>query len=99
MTLSGEPIEVVETNGEAPPGTKPYFRSIAEIERLVTGFEDGSLPKLEWTHQAHMTVAFWYLSKYSEAEATNLIRGGIKKYNQAVGTKNTETSGYHETIT
>jgi hypothetical protein len=99
MTLSGESIEVVQTDSEAPPGIKPYFASIAEIERLVAGFEDGTLPKSEWTHQAHMTVAFWNLSKYSESEATNRIRDGIKKYNEAVGTLNTETSGYHETIT
>jgi len=99
MTLSSESIEVIETHSETLPAVTPYFASIAEIERLVAGFEDGTLPKSEWTHQAHMTVAFWYLSKYSEAEATNRIRDGIKKYNKAVGTKNTENSGYHETIT
>ena len=99
MTLTSESIEVLERSGETPHTATPYFASIAEIERLVGGFEDGTLPKSEWTHQAHMTVAYWYLSTYSGSEATNRIRDGIKKYNEAVGTKNTETSGYHETIT
>jgi hypothetical protein len=36
---------------------------------------------------------------YSELEATNYIRNGIKQYNHAIGIKTTKDSGYHETIT
>lgn len=32
-------------------------------------------------------------------EAVRKIREGIKKYNVSVGGQNTDTSGYHETIT
>ena len=75
------------------------YSSFSEIDRIIKGFEQGTLPKEEWTHQAHLTVACWYLICYQEAEAVARIRQGIIKYNNSVGTANTETSGYHETIT
>ena len=77
---------------------KIYY-SPDEILRLIEGFENGTLPKEQWTHQAHLVMAVWYLSKLDVPEATNLIRNGIKCYNAAVGGENTDTSGYHETIT
>ena len=46
-----------------------------------------------------MIVALWYLMHYSELEATNYIRNGIKQYNHAIGIKTTKDSGYHETLT
>src|SRR5262245_38224870 len=36
---------------------------------------------------------------YSADEALGLLRDGIMRYNVARGVANTETSGYHETIT
>src|SRR5262249_44929377 len=48
-----------------------------------------------WTHQAHLTVALWYLHRHPRAEATRLIRQGIRRYNERHG----NTRGYHETIT
>lgn len=40
-----------------------------DLVRLVTRFEDGTLPKAEWTHQAHLAVALWYASRLSFEEA------------------------------
>ncbi|MGA9993885.1 MAG: hypothetical protein WBP93_00660 [Pyrinomonadaceae bacterium] len=73
--------------------------SYAEVERLVREFESCTLPRAEWTHHAHLTVALWYLMRRTEAEATVLIRDRIKLYNKACGVETTPTSGYHETIT
>ena len=75
------------------------YDSLEEIKRLMEGFENGSWPAVEWTHQAHLTMGLWYLSKHDLPEATKLIRDGIKNYNVASGGQNTDTSGYHETIT
>jgi hypothetical protein len=36
---------------------------------------------------------------HGERQALDLLRERIRAYNEAVGTLNTETSGYHETIT
>jgi len=70
-----------------------------EIVDLIKRFESRSLPKDEWTHPAHLVVAIWYCSKYTEEEAMNHVRENITKHNEAVGTPNTDSLGYHETIT
>ena len=75
------------------------YRSLDEIKTLIAAFENCTLPRNQWTHPAHLTVALWYLSRYSETEATNLIRNGIQKYNSANRIETTKDSGYHETIT
>lgn len=75
------------------------FRSLAEIQALIRAFEDTSLPRAEWTHQAHLTVALWYLVHHSGREATPIIRNGIKRYNASKGIVTTPTGGYHETMT
>jgi hypothetical protein len=70
-----------------------------EIETFVRDFEACSLPKPRWTHQAHLLVGLWYLSKHTPAEALKIVRSRIRAYNEAVGTANTDNSGYHETLT
>ncbi|MFY9607281.1 MAG: hypothetical protein WAU45_01540 [Blastocatellia bacterium] len=79
-------------------GVRPYHTS-EEIERLVRAFEACTLPRPEWTHDAHLTVALWYLMNRSAQEATMSIRSGIKRYNKANGVRMTPTGGYHETMT
>ncbi len=70
-----------------------------DIEIFVHDFERCTLPKSRWTHQAHLLVGLWYLSRHTPAEALNIVRTRIRAYNVAVGTANTDTGGYHETIT
>lgn len=69
-----------------------------QIQELVWGFETGTLPRSQWTHAAHVTVAFWYLLQDSET-ALDRLRWGIRNYNTQVGIANTGQSGYHETLT
>ncbi len=69
------------------------------LSDFITAFEEGTLPREEWTHRAHLTMALWYVRCYPAAEAERRIREGIKHYNAAVGVVSTPTSGYHETLT
>lgn len=75
------------------------YDSLDELTRLIEGFADCTLPCHEWTHQAHLIVGLWYCSRHEATDALNLLRERIKRYNLACGKQNTETSGYHETIT
>ncbi|MFN0083983.1 MAG: hypothetical protein ACKVX9_01215 [Blastocatellia bacterium] len=75
------------------------FDRFAEIEELLRGFEAGTLPRAAWTHKEHLAVACWYLVCHPEPEALEKIRGGIRRYNEAVGIVTTPETGYHETIT
>jgi hypothetical protein len=75
------------------------FHTQSEIEELVRGFRDGSWPRGQWTHRAHLVVGLWFLTHYPLAEATEQIRAGIQNYNAAHGVKVSATTGYHETFT
>ena len=73
--------------------------SVNQINDLIQRFENGTLPRCDWTHHAHLIVALWYLIHYSQDKAIHYIRNGIQRYNQAIGIKTTKDSGYHETLT
>lgn len=73
------------------------FESLTE--RIAKAFCNCTLPKEEWSHEAHLKVGLWHLLKYSPIEAMCHLRDGIRQYNTACGVANTDTSGYHETIT
>jgi hypothetical protein len=70
-----------------------------EIRNLVDEFEKCTLPYSRWSHEAHLMVAFYYLSNFSYEEALDHMRNGIKKYIKANGIETTKDRGYHETIT
>ena len=75
-----------------------YFSSDVEIERIGRGLLDRSLPKAEWTHAGHFAAAFWVLRR-PNMDAARDLPGLIRAYNEATGVHNTDTTGYHETIT
>jgi hypothetical protein len=75
-----------------------HFDSIAAIDRIGLGVRDRTLPKREWTHAAHFAAAFWILRR-SDLNAMRDMPRLIRAYNEATGVANTDTSGYHETIT
>ena len=75
------------------------FATALEIEAFVRDFEALRLPKPDWTHHAHLVIGLWYLTQRSPDEALAIVRQRIRAYNEAVGTANTDSSGYHETLT
>jgi hypothetical protein len=75
------------------------YRTTEEILAVVRGFEDCTLPRENWTHAAHLTVALWHLLQFDWPEAVARVRRGIKRYNAAHGIHTTPTGGYHETLT
>jgi hypothetical protein len=74
------------------------FRSEIEVEHIARGLIDRSLPKSSWTHAAHFAAALWLL-RGCGALAMQSMPPLIRAYNEATGVPNTDTSGYHETIT
>ena len=75
------------------------FVSDDEIGAISSGFLDLTLPKSAWTHAAHFAVTVWLLSCRKDLDAACDMPLLIRKYNEATGTANTDTEGYHETIT
>jgi hypothetical protein len=71
------------------------FASNAEVAAIGRGLLARTLPKVEWTHAAHFAAALWLL----EHDSAHLMPEYIRAYNEATGVANTDTTGYHETIT
>lgn len=69
------------------------------IERVALGMIERTLPKCEWTHEAHFAAALWLLRMRPAFAEPDEIRILITRYNEATGTPNTEDGGYHHSIT
>ena len=69
----------------------------AQIAQIAQGLLDHTLPKAEWTHVAHWAAALWLLRHAPDQAAA--MGDAIRTYNESVGGQNTDTAGYHETIT
>jgi len=70
-----------------------------ETDAFLRAFESCTLPKERWTHAAHIFTGACFVHGLGEAAAIAHMRVCIRRFNESVGGKNTETSGYHETIT
>ncbi len=70
-----------------------------EIETLYAAVLDRSLPKPCWTHAAHLVFGLTFLTRHDLDTARAQMPGLIRRYNEATNTPNTDTDGYHETIT
>lgn len=66
---------------------------------FLAAFEDCSLPHRDWSHRAHVRVAFLYLSRCGLPDALGRMRSGIQTYNSVHGVEDGPRSGYHETTT
>jgi len=74
------------------------FETDDDIAALLEGFRGRTLPKEKWTHAAHWAAALGLIAE-DAAAAYRDMPGMIRAYNESVGGRNTETEGYHETIT
>jgi hypothetical protein len=66
---------------------------------LLQQFESRSLPFEQWTHRAHVRVAYLYLSQHPFDTALEHMRRGVQRYNAANHVPESPTSGYNETTT
>ena len=76
-----------------------FFTSDAEIEHFGEHFLARTLPKAEWTHEAHLATTTWLLLNRPEIDVDDELPGLIRSYNESVGGLNSDSEGYHETIT
>lgn len=75
------------------------FASAAEIRRVGEGMLARSLPKDEWTHEAHLSTCLWLVDERLDFLPERDLPGAIRAFNESVGGQNTDSSGYHETLT
>jgi hypothetical protein len=76
-----------------------FFRSDDEIEHLGEGLVARTLSRPEWTHEAHLAATTYLLLRRPDIDLDEELPGLIRRFNESVGGVNSDSEGYHETIT
>jgi hypothetical protein len=76
-----------------------HFLSEDAVARVGEGLVARTLPREEWTHEAHLAATTYLVLRHPEIDLEVELPGIISRYNESVGGRNTDTEGYHDTIT
>jgi hypothetical protein len=75
------------------------FHSDAEVAHIGEGLVARTLPREEWTHEAHLAATTYLLLRRPDIDLDAELPALIRRYNESVGGVNSDSEGYHETIT
>ena len=75
------------------------FTSDDAIVRIGEGLLACTLPREDWTHEAHLAATTYLVARRPDIDLGKELPGMIRRYNESVGGVNDDTQGYHETIT
>ena len=75
------------------------FHSDAEVAHLGEGMVARTLPREEWTHEAHLAATTYLLLRRPDIDLDAELPGLIRRFNESVGGVNSDTAGYLETLT
>ena len=75
------------------------FDTAEPIRRLGEGLLACSLERPDWTHEAHLGAALYLVVERPAIDLDAELPGIIRRFNESVGGRNTDTEGYHHTIT
>ncbi len=76
-----------------------HLNSDSAIRDLTERLLQQQLPKDEWTHEAHLAAAICLHVEYPNFDLKTNMKAVICAHNESVGTPNSDTDGYHHTIT
>jgi len=75
------------------------FSSDEELAHLGEGLIACTLAREEWTHEAHLGATTYLLAKRPDIDLDAELPGLIRRFNESVGGVNSDSEGYHDTIT
>jgi hypothetical protein len=76
-----------------------HFLSDEAVAHIGEGLLNRTLPRDEWTHEAHLAATTYLVLRHPEIDLDAELRGIISGYNESVGGVNSDREGYHDTIT
>lgn len=79
--------------------TPRLFESDEAVRVIGEGLLARSLPRANWTHEAHLAATIWIVRERHDIVPERELGSVIARYNESVGGVNDDTQGYHETIT
>lgn len=77
----------------------PWLADDVSFDAFLAAFEACTFPIAWWTHGAHVAMAAAILWRLPMPQALEHVRGRIRHYNLSQGGQNTDSTGYHETLT
>ena len=75
------------------------FASDEAVRHIGEGLLACSLARPEWTHEAHLASCLWLLVERPDIMPERDLPNLIRRFNESVGGVNSDSEGYHETIT
>ena len=75
------------------------FADDAAVRRVGEGFCACTLPRADWTHEAHLATCLWLILERPDIAPERDLPAMIRRFNESVGGINDDMQGYHETIT
>ncbi|MFN3818767.1 hypothetical protein [Blastomonas sp.] len=76
-----------------------YFETSSAVRLMGERLIAASLPRSAWTHEAHIAACLWLIDERRDLDAARDLPQIIRRHNDSVGTPNTDSSGFHATIT
>lgn len=77
----------------------PAMNSVKAADAIADAMTACRLPKSEWTHEAHVQAGLSLVLRMGASRALATLREAIPRYNISTNTPNTDTGGYHDTLT
>ena len=84
---------------DASAAARLYSESMETDDQFVARFEATEIPLTEWTHLAHLRIAYTYLRRHGLDGAIERFRVGIPRFNASKGIPDQLDMGYHDTLT
>lgn len=75
------------------------YKTENELLAVVESFENGTIPRENWKHAEHLTVALYYLSENDFDAAYKKMRDGIFNLLKSFKVDLSKEMPYHETMT
>ena len=95
------PLDLTKTEADtaAVSAVMPaWLASPDRFQDFILAFHSCKLPAAEFNHAGHVAVAAHAIT-HGPVEALDRLRTAIRRFNESVGGENTDTAGYHETLT
>ena len=73
-----------------------HFDSDEAVARVGEGLLSRTLPRSDWTHEAHLAATTYLLLKHPEVDLDSELPELIRGYNESVGGVNNDSEGYRK---
>jgi len=77
----------------------PAMNAVKAADAIAAAMTACRLPKADWTHEAHVLAGLSLILRSGASRALATLREAIPRYNVSTNTPNSDSGGYHDTLT